>query len=273
MNTAQLPHAETPLALRQLFDLRGRRALVTGGSRGVGYMLARALLSAGAEVFICARKDGEVRAAARTLGAIGPCTPLVADLSDAAALAGLRDGLARHADRLDILVNNAGTTYAAPLASFPRERFDHVLRLNLSAPFELARLLLPMLRAAARQDHPARIVNISSIDGLRVPAWPSYPYGASKAALLSLTRHMAHDLASEHITVNAIAPGVFESRMTGFLFDDSHPAHEPLPTFPLGNRPGSPEDIGAAIVYLCSAAGNYLTGITLPVSGGLGCAF
>lgn len=264
---------EQALRLADLFGLQGRTALVTGGSRGIGYMIARGLLSAGAEVFICARKESEVRQAAEALSAIGRCIPLVVDLAHAEGPAALHAALLEHTDRLDILVNNAGASWGASLAEFPRARFEHVLDLNLTVPFELVRLLLPLLKVAGRPEWPARVVNIASIDGLRVPLWPSYPYGASKAGLLALTRHLARDLAPEHITVNAIAPGVFESRMTAFLFDDTHPGHEPLPSFPLGGRAGRPEDMGAAVIYLCAASGSHLTGITLPVSGGYACAF
>lgn len=249
-----------------LFDVRGRIALVTGGSLGIGAMIAEGLVRAGAHVWICSRKLEEIRATSDRLSQWGTCKAVAADLSQSAGIEAVSAELAGRP--LDILVNNAGASWAAPVETFPRSGFEKVLNLNVTAPFMLIQELLPNLRQAASADYPSRIVNIASIDGLRPPALDSFAYSASKAGIIMLTRHLARALASDSITVNAIAPGIFESRMTAFWFDETHPAHAPRPAIPLGDRPGTPEDIAGAVLYLASRAGRHVTGITLPVSGG-----
>jgi NAD(P)-dependent dehydrogenase (short-subunit alcohol dehydrogenase family) len=254
--------------INSLFDVRGRTALVTGGSIGIGAMIAEGLVRAGARVWICGRKQAALDVMCDRLSTLGECHGIAADLATEAGLAAVTAAMGQYVSALDILVNNAGTSWAAPIDSFPRSGFEKVLNLNLTAPFALVQALLPLLRAAADRDYPARIINIASIDGMRPPALDSFPYSASKAGMLMLTRHLAKSLAPESITVNAIAPGVFESRMTAFWFDARHPEHQPRPSIPLGDRPGRPEDIVGAVLYLASRAGSHVTGITLPVSGG-----
>lgn len=250
-----------------LFDVKGKTALVTGASGGIGYMIAEGLARAGAAVWICSRKAADIEAAAERLSAFGEVRGMAADLSREADLAALAARL-NAAGPLHILVNNAGATWGAPLESFPRAGFEKVLNLNLTAPFELTKLLLPALRAAARAEDPARVINIASIDGLKVPRWESYPYSASKAGLLQLTRHMGKFLAPEHVSVNAIAPGIFPSRMTNPVFDfDSSEGQEEFAS-PLGGRAGRPEDIVGGVLYLSSRAGSWLSGVVLPISGG-----
>jgi NAD(P)-dependent dehydrogenase (short-subunit alcohol dehydrogenase family) len=251
-----------------LFDVRDRIALVTGGSRGIGAMIAEGLVRAGAKVWICARHASEVESTVSRLSQFGECRGFAADLSSAEGVDAAAAVLDGQLSKLDILVNNAGTAWVAPIDEFPRSGFDKIVNLNLTAPFDLARRLLPLLRSAATIEHPARIINIASIDGLRPPSRPSFSYSASKAGMIMLTRHMAKYLAMDRITVNAIAPGIFESKMTAFWFDKDHPAHEPLPPFPLGERVGRPEDIVGAVLYLASRAGSHVTGATLPVAGG-----
>lgn len=253
--------------LAKLFSLEGKTALVTGGSRGIGYMIAESLIAAGAKTYICARKEPELREAHAKLAAKGECEWLSADLSSPDAIAKLARDLAEKEGRLNILVNNAGATWGAPMAQYPRASFEKVLSVNVTAPFFLTQALMPLLCAGAEtKDDPARIINIASIDALRPPVWESYAYGASKAAIVMLTRHLAGTLAAQNITVNAIAPGLFPSKMTAFLFADEE-APEQKFNIPLG-RPGRTEDIGGAAIYLASAAGSYLTGIVLPVAGG-----
>lgn len=253
-----------------LFDVTGKTALVTGGSSGIGMMIASTLAQAGCHVLICSRKQPAIEAAAESLRSHGgEVTAIAADLGTAQGIETVAEAV-NAAGPLHILVNNAGMTWGQPIDSFSRDSFERVLRLNLVAPFDLARALLPALRAAAKPEDPARIINISSIDGLRVPMWETYPYAASKAGLIHLGRHMAKTLAPDDISVNTIAPGFFPSRMTASVIDlDNIAAEEGVPS-PLGQRIGTPEDIGGAVLYLSSRAGAWLSGVTIPVSGGIG---
>ena len=248
----------------ELFDLHGRTALVTGGTRGIGMMIARGLLDAGATVFISSRKAQAGDEAVAELG--GDVTSLPADVSTEAECLRLAGEVAERADGLHILVNNAGATWGEPFEEFPASAWDKVLDLNLKAPFFLARACLPMLTATATPDDPARIINVGSIDGLRVPELPTYSYSASKAAVHHLTRVLARELGPRHVTVNAIAPGPFESRMMAATLESR--GEEIAAASPLG-RIGRPDDMAGAAVFLASRAGAYVTGAVLPVDGGI----
>jgi NAD(P)-dependent dehydrogenase (short-subunit alcohol dehydrogenase family) len=251
----------------ELFSIRGKTALVTGGSRGIGKMIATGFVAAGARVYICARKAEAADATAAELGQQGECISLPADLSTVAGAEELAGRVAEREPKLDILVNNAGAAWGAPLEDYPDSAFDKVLNLNVKGIFHLTRLLLPQLRAAATEADPARVINIGSVDGLRVPRTENYAYSASKAAVHMLTRHLAHALVGDHVNVNAIAPGLFPSRMTAYLFD-SEGAAEVADHIPM-KRVGTPEDIAGTAIYLSSRASAYLTGVVLPVSGGI----
>ena len=255
--------------IQELFGLEGKVAVVTGGSGGIGYMIAQGLVCARVKVYICGRRQPALEAAAAALGAFGTCVPVVADLGTDAGITHLGERVSERERALNILVNNAGATWAAPLDSFPRSGFEKVLNTNVTAPFQVVRCLLPQLRRGASGGDPARIINVASISGLEPPPRETYPYSASKAALIMLTRHLAQRLTSDNITVNAIAPGIFESKMTQFMFDRNHPQYRPPPEFPLG-RAGRPDDMAGAVIYLASRAGSYVTGVTLPVAGGGG---
>ena len=252
-----------------LFDIKGKTALVTGGSGGIGYMIAEGLARGGATVWICSRKQSAIEAAAATLAACGTVRPIAADLATEAGLERVAETV-NGAGPLNILVNNAGATWGAPIDSFPRAGFEKVLNLNLLAPFQLTQKLLPALRQASTADDPARIINIASIDGLRLPIWESYPYSATKAGLIHMTRHLGKFLAKEHISVNAIAPGFFPSKMTASVFDFDDPETMAEAASPLGGRVGTPEDIVGGVIYLSSRAGAWLSGITIPIGGGVG---
>jgi len=249
-----------------LFDLTGKTAVVTGGTRGIGLMIAKGLLEAGARVWISSRKADGCAAAAAELGAYGDVTAIAADLSTEAECLRLASAVGERTQLLHVLVNNAGATWGAPLDEFPASAWDKVLDLNLKAPFFLTRAFLPLLEAAGTQEDPARVINIGSIDGLRVPALPTYSYSASKAGLHHLTRVLARELGPRHVTVNAVAPGPFQSKMMAATlnsYGDAIAAAAPL------RRIGRPDDMAGVAIYLASRAGSYVTGAVIPVDGGL----
>ncbi len=253
-----------------LFDVSGKTALVTGGSRGIGSMIARGLVQAGARVIVSSRKSADVEATAGELAELGDCIAIPGDISTRDGAAALAAATQERFPALDILVNNAGAVWGAELEEFPQEGWDKVLHTNVEGVFNLTVALLPTLRAAAVGRAPARVINIGSIDGLRTPSVTNYSYSASKAAVHMLTRHLAKRLASEQITVNAIAPGPFESKMMSILEDpDARAAIEA--EVPLG-RIGRPDDVAGLTIMLASRAGAYLTGAVIPLDGGLtGC--
>jgi NAD(P)-dependent dehydrogenase (short-subunit alcohol dehydrogenase family) len=257
--------------MSDLFDISGKTALVTGGSRGIGKMIAGGLVQAGARVVISSRKADDLSATASELAALGDCIAVPADLSSPEGAGDLAAAVRGHFDSLHILVNNAGATWGAPLEEFPASGWDRVSHTNVEGVFHLTVALLPALRASATEGDPARVINVGSVDGIRAPVMENYSYSASKAAVHMLTRHLAKRLAREHITVNAIAPGPFESKMTAFMFDSLDARQMVEGMVPLG-RIGRPDDVGGLIVFLASRAGSYLTGTVIPLDGGItGC--
>ncbi|NKY42564.1 SDR family NAD(P)-dependent oxidoreductase [Nocardia cerradoensis] len=253
--------------LNGLFEVRGKTALVTGASGGIGLTIATGLAEAGCRVLICSRKIDEITAVAEKLSVHGTVIPFAADLSTPEGIATAGD-IVGSDQPLHVLVNNAGATFAAPIDEFPRSAFEDILNLNLIAPFELIKTLLPSLRLAATREDPGRIINISSAGALLVPDWDGFSYTASKAGLIHLSRHLGKALAKDQITVNTIAPGHFPSKMTSSLInDDGSPKGDDYTFF--GGRVGTPEDMVGAIVYLSSRAGAWLTGLTIPIAGGL----
>ncbi|HEY8340920.1 MAG TPA: SDR family oxidoreductase [Egibacteraceae bacterium] len=246
-----------------LFDVAGRHVLVTGGSRGIGEMIVRGFHDAGATVYLSSRDPAACRAVADDLGERAVALP--ADVSTQDGCRRLAAAVAEHTDRLDVLVNNAGTTWGAAIEDYPDAAWDKVLALNLKAPFHLTVACLPLLRAAATPQRPARVINVGSVDGMHVPRWESYAYSASKAGLHALTRHVAKRLAPEHITVNALAFGIFPSRMMRFAMDREQ--EELLAATPLG-RVGGPDDAAGPALFLASPAASWITGTILTVDGG-----
>jgi NAD(P)-dependent dehydrogenase (short-subunit alcohol dehydrogenase family) len=249
-----------------LFDISGKTALVTGGSRGIGLMIARGFVDAGAKVYISSRKADVCDEVAAELSKVGTCISVPADLSDDAECARLAGEVAAVESRLHILVNNAGATWGAPISEYPASAFDKLLALNVKAPFLLTQALLPQLEAAGTSDDPARVINIGSIDAIQVPMLETYAYSSSKAAVHQLTRHLARSLGSRNITVNAVAPGPFESKMMAETlrnFGDSIARSSPL------GRIGRPDDMAGVAIYLASRAGSYVTGAVIPVDGGI----
>ena len=252
--------------MKELFSVAGKVVLVTGGSRGIGRMIAEGFVANGARVYVSARSAAACEETAAQLSKQGECTALPADLSSEAGCRRLADEVASREPRLDVLVNNAGANWGAPLAEYPDSAWDKVLALNVKAIFHLTRALVPQLEQAAGSDAPARVINVGSIDGIQVPALETYAYSASKAAVHHLTRVLARRLAPSRITVNAIAPGPFESKMMaatldrfGALIVDSCPL----------KRIGTPEDMAGVAIYLASRAGAYVTGAVIPVDGGI----
>jgi NAD(P)-dependent dehydrogenase (short-subunit alcohol dehydrogenase family) len=258
--------------MSDLFDISGKTALVTGGSRGIGLMIARGLVQAGARVIVSSRKTEDVEAAAKELAELGDCHAIPGDVSTPEGAAELARATQERFQELDILVNNAGAVWGASLEEFPPIGWDKVAHTNVEGVFHLTVALLPALRAAANAADPARVINIGSIDGLRAPPTENYSYSASKAAVHMLTRHLAKRLASEHITVNAIAPGPFYSRMMAWALDDPESREMIEQMVPLG-RVGSPDDVAGLALFLSSRAGAYLTGTVIPLDGGItGCS-
>jgi len=252
----------------ELFSVRGKHAVVTGGSRGIGLMIARGLVDNGAKVVISSRKADACAAAAEELG----CDAVPADLSTREGTDTLAGAVRERFDgRVDLLVNNAGATWGAPLEEFPDSGWDRVVHTNVEGIFRLTVALIGELRAAATPEDPARVINIGSIDGLRAPVMENYSYSASKAAVHMLTRHLAKCLAGEYVTVNAIAPGPFESKMTAFMLESPGGREQVAQNVPLG-RIGTPEDVVGTTMFLASRAGAYLTGTVIPLDGGItGC--
>ena len=248
-----------------LFSIAGKTALVTGGSRGIGKMIAEGFVDAGASVYISSRKADVCERVAAELSEKGNCVAVPADLSREDECRRLADEMATRVDQLHILVNNAGATWGAPLDDYDEKAFERVLGLNVKGVFHVTKFLVPLLEKAGTQEEPARVINIGSIDGIGVPMMETYAYSASKAAVHQLTRHLAKRLAPS-ITVNAIAPGPFESKMmaaTLEAFGDQIKASAPL------RRIGRPDDMAGAAIFLSSRAGAYVTGAVIPVDGGI----
>lgn len=255
------------MSTTDLFSIEGKTALVTGGSRGIGLMIARGFVEAGARVYISSRKAEVGDEVAAELSEIGTCVSLPADLSTEAECRRLAEVVTeREPDGLDILVNNAGANWGAPLEEFDDAAWDRVLDLNVKGVFHLTKLLAPLLAAAGTHEDPSRVINIGSVDGIQVPRLDTFSYSASKAAVHHMTRVLAMHLARRHITVNAIAPGPFESKMMAATLEAAGDAI--ARGNPLG-RIGRPDDMAGTAIFLASRAGSYLTGTVIPVDGGI----
>ncbi len=251
--------------MNDLFSIEGKVALVTGGSSGIGWMIAEAYARAGARVYIASRKQKELDARIAELGAAGDCQAIVADLASESGCNGLGAEIERREGALDILVNNAGANWGTPYEEFPESAWDRVFDVNVKGVFQLTRRLTPQLAASATPEDPARVINIGSIDGISVPSLETYSYSASKAAVHHLTAVLARKLARKHITVNAVAPGPFQSRMMKATLDRFGDAVAKM--VPLG-RIGSPEDMAGIAIFLASRAGAYVNATVIPVDGG-----
>jgi NAD(P)-dependent dehydrogenase (short-subunit alcohol dehydrogenase family) len=252
--------------MKDLFSLQNRVALITGGSRGIGRMIAKGFIAQGARVYISARKADACQQTARELSQDGgTCIALPGDASTRAGVTALVSALGQHESKLDILVNNAGTAWLAQFAEFPEKGWDKVLDLNLKAPFFLTQALHSMLRAAASSSRPAKVINIASIDGIAVNPQETYSYAASKAGLIHLTRRMALRLIKDNIAMSAIAPGAFASDMNIQARDHAAEISKHIPS----GRIGTDEDMAGTAIFLASRAGDYVVGSTIVVDGGI----
>jgi NAD(P)-dependent dehydrogenase (short-subunit alcohol dehydrogenase family) len=252
--------------MKNLFGVSGKVALVTGGSRGIGLMIAQGFVENGVKTYISSRKKQVCDDVAAELSKVGTCISLPHDLGSMEGVKALAADLKSREEKLDILVNNAGATWGEPIDDFPEAGWDKVMTLNVKSPFFLTKELLPELRAATTSEDPSRVINIGSIDGLKSPSMETYSYSASKAGINHLTRHLATRLASEDIIVNGIAPGPFPSKMMAATLDsfgDQIAAQNPR------KRIGSPEDMAGTAIFLSSRASAYITGAVIAVDGGI----
>ena len=252
--------------MKNLFDVSGKVALVTGGSRGIGEMIAEGFVANGVKTYISARKADACDATAARLSEQGECISIPADLSTMEGIEALVGEIKSRESQLDILVNNAGATWGAAMGEFPEVGWDKIMDINVKGPFFLTQALLPLLEAAASAEDPARIINVGSIDGLNVNILPTFSYGPSKAAMHHLTRMFASHLADRHITANAIAPGPFPSKMMEHTLNTmGERIRQGVPL----KRVGEPSDMAGAAIYLSSKAGAYVNGSVIPVDGGI----
>ncbi len=251
--------------MKNLFDIDGKTALVTGGTRGIGLMIARGYVENGVRLYVASRSEQACAETEKELSKLGTCVAIPANLSTQEGCVALANEIKQRESKLDILVNNAGANWGAPYEEFPAAAWDRVLDLNVKGPFFLTQALTPLLEAAASDGDPSRVINIGSIDGIQIPVLDTYSYSASKAAIHHMTAVLARRLAPK-ITVNAVAPGPFQSKMmkaTLETFGDSIAASAPM------KRIGEPEDMAGVAIYLASRAAAYVTGVVLPVDGGI----
>lgn len=257
--------------INRLFSLEGKKAVVTGGSSGIGFMIASALVEAGATVIIASRKEDECIKAADLMNAesySGKAIGLHGDVSTENGVNELTKKIGKHFETLDILINNAGTTWGTPYGEFPHSAWSKILDVNVTGLFMLTQALTPMLEASASSDDPSRIINLGSIMGSNPYGDGAYSYSASKAAVHQLTRILAKELANRNITINSFAPGPFQSKMTAFAIKGDENAKRVAKSVPLG-RIGNADDIAAASLFLCGKGGSYITGAILPIDGGM----
>lgn len=260
---------ETPSPIDRLFSVAGKTVLVTGGTRGIGLMIAGGFARNGARVIVTSRKADAVDETVEALSEFGEVSGLPSDLSSEEGARTLAEAIGADHDHLDVLVNNAGATWGAPLAEHDTTSWRRVLDLNVEGVFHTTKFLLPLLREQASAEEPSRVINIGSVDGIQTPMLETFSYSSSKAAVHQLSRHLARHLAPL-VTVNAVAPGPFESKMMAATLDafgDSIAESNPL------KRIGRPDDMAGVALFLASRAGAYLTGTVIPVSGGLATIF
>jgi NAD(P)-dependent dehydrogenase (short-subunit alcohol dehydrogenase family) len=263
--------------MNRLFSITGKVAIVTGGSRGLGEMIAHGLIESGVKTYITARNEAELIETATALTALCgnsnarnkiACIPIVADLSTFEGICQFANTIKDKEQHIDILVNNAGSAWGEKFIDFPEIGWDKVMNVNAKAPFFIIQQLLPLLKASATKEDPARVINIASINAFNHPRTTNYSYSASKAAVVQMTRHLAGDLVKDHININAIAPGFFLSKMTKHAVENTELdtfAKKMVPMERLGNA----DDITGSVIYLCAKASSWITGHTLVLDGGV----
>ncbi len=254
--------------MKSLFDISGKTAIVTGGSSGIGAMIARGFVENGVKTYISARKEGPLHAKAEELSKLGTCIPVQADLSKVEGIESLVAQVSAKEDHIDILVNNAGANWVVPIEEFPEAGWDKVMDINIKSIFFMTQKCLPLLRANATHEDPSRVINTASIHGFDNPGMPAYAYSASKSGVIHLTKHLATDLASGHINVNAIAPGFFPSNMTKAATSNDAIYQHTVAQIPR-KRAGEPEDIAGTAIFLASRAGAWVDGHTIVLDGGM----
>ncbi|MFT4929922.1 MAG: NAD(P)-dependent dehydrogenase (short-subunit alcohol dehydrogenase family) [Phenylobacterium sp.] len=265
------------MTIKTLFSIEGKVAIVTGGSRGIGEMIAQGLIESGVKTYITARNEAELNQTAAALTALSEsgsnlqgvqCIPVVADLSTMAGISQFADVIKSSESHIDILINNAGAAWGEKFEDFAEAGWDKVMNLNAKAPFFVIQQLLDLLKASGSKQDPARVINIASINALSHPRMNNYSYAASKAAVVQMTRHLAGDLVKDHININAIAPGFFLSKMTKFAVENQDEATFAKKMVPM-ERLGNADDIAGSVIYLCSRASAWVTGHTLVLDGGV----
>ena len=256
------------MSMKSLFDVQGKVAVVTGGSSGIGAMMARGLIENGAKVYITARKEERLMAKAAELSELGECIAIPADLSNVEGIEALVAAVSEREDKIDILINNAGANWSASIEDFPEKGWDKVMDINIKSIFFATQKFLPLLKASGSADEPARVINIASINGIRNSGMPTYAYTASKSGVINLTEHLATDLAPYNINVNAIAPGFFPSNMTKQIVENDGMTKTAISQIPRG-RMGAPEDIAGTALFLCSRASSWMIGQALVLDGGM----
>lgn len=256
------------MTLNNLFDVAGKVAVVTGGSSGIGAMMAQGLLENGAKVYITARKADRLHAAAEELSKFGECIAIPGDMSSVEGIEAFVAEVSSRESKIDILINNAGANWAAPIADFPEVGWDKVMDINIKSIFFSIQKFLTLLKAAGTAEDPARVINIASINGIRNSGMPTYAYSASKSGVIHLTEHLATDLASSNVNVNAIAPGLFPSNMTKQIVENDGMTTAAIARIPRG-RMGKPEDIAGTAIFLSSQASAWVTGHTIVLDGGM----
>ena len=251
--------------MKSLFSLESRAALITGGSRGIGKMIARGFLEHGARVYISSRKADQCEQAADELSKYGKCVAIPQDVSTVEGCKALECIYGKSETALDILVNNAGAAWGADFDEFPESGWDKVMNLNVKSPFFLTQAFHSRMKAAASKERPAKVIMIASIDGIRINPWETYSYQASKAALIHLTRRMAARLIIDHICVSGVAPGAFASDMNRAARDHEDAVAKMVPA----GRIGVDADMAGVAIFLASRAGDYVVGETIAVDGGV----
>ena len=250
--------------MNNLFSVAGKVAVVTGGSSGIGAMIARGFVESGVKTYITARKLEQLQQTAAELSTSGECIAIQSELSTMAGVDTFADEMLKREPKIDILINNAGAAWGAPIDEFPEAGWDKVMDLNVKSIFFLSKRLLPALRLSGTADEPSRVVNIASVNGITHPHMNNYSYSASKAAVIQMTRHMAADLRPNHVNINGIAPGFFPSKMTKHVLVHEQEIADNLPARKIGEL----SDIAGTAIYLCSRASNYVCGHTIVLDGG-----